>query len=416
VALAAAFAGAAVDVLRLDHYRLLSAGSLHVPGQVLALTLAATVPLALRRVRPLTAFWIMLAAASGIRDHITVVIYLAVAVAGYSAIVRSRFHGLAMLAVPIAGGLALGAVPASPPPFPARAMPFAILAVITMIGDAVRRWRERAAESQARIGRMRAEHEEATQRVLAAERTRLASEMHDVVTHNVSIMVVQAGAARQILGTAPDQAREALRAVESSGRAAMAELSALLGLLAPVDGGAADPAGALEPRPGLRQLDSLIDRVTAAGLPVRLEISGIPAGLPPGADLAAYRVVQEALTNVLKHVGHAETGIWLDYRNGELAVTVANDGRPALTGPARVPGTGPGRGLAGLRRRLELSGGELDAGPRPGGGWHVTARLPLPVRPGTGRAPGPADRPARDPADDGQTAVPDPARADANEA
>ncbi|HEX6523026.1 MAG TPA: histidine kinase [Streptosporangiaceae bacterium] len=412
-AVAAAFAGAAVDGLRLDHYRLLSAGPLHVPGQVLVLTLAATVPLVLRRTRPLAAFWIMLAATPGIRDHMTVVIYLAVIVAGYSAIVHSRFRGAAMLAVPLAGGLVLGAIPAGPPPFPARAMPLAILAAIAVIGDAVRRWRGRAGDSQARIGRMQAEHQQATRRVLAAERARLASEMHDVVTHNVSVMVVQAGAARQILAAAPGRAQEALLAVESSGRAAMAELGALLGLLAPAGHAAdpADPAGTagadgLRPQPGLRQLDSLIDRVTAAGLRVRLHVSGTPAALSPGADLAAYRTVQEALTNVLKHASHAETRVRLGYRPGELVVEVSDEGEPAAGGAAPADGaawdtaaggqgrgTGSGRGLAGLRQRLELCGGELHAGPQPGGGWRVTARLPVPAQTATGP---PASYPAHD--------------------
>jgi signal transduction histidine kinase len=401
-ALAAVFAVAAVVALRLDHYPLLAPGSLHVPGQVTVLSLVATLPLALRRIRPLAAFGVILLATPGIRDQLTPVIYLAVIAAGYSAIVHSRVRGAVMLTVPLAGGLVLGVVPGSPPPFPTRAMPFAVLVAIAVIGDAVYRWRRRAGDSQARIGRLQAEHEESTRRVLQAERARLASEMHDVVTHNVSVMVIQAGAARQILTDAPGQAREALLAVESAGRAAMTELGQLLALLAPAaehdttgPPDLADPAGApgaatLRPQPGLSQLDSLIDRVTAAGLPVRLRASGMPAGLSPSADLAAYRVVQEALTNVLKHAGQAEAEVRLNYRHCELIVEVT-DGGQASRGSALVseaaeitaPGdqartwARSGRGLAGLQQRLESCGGELDAGRRPGGGWRVRARIPF---------------------------------------
>ena len=392
---------AAVVALRADHYPLLAQGSLHVPGQVMVLSMVATLPLALRRIRPLAAFGVILLATPVIRDQLTPVIYLAVITAGYSAIVHSRFRGAVMLTVPLAGGLALGVVPGSAPPFPTRAMPFAVLAAIAVIGDAVYRWRRRAGDSQARIGRLQAEHEESTRRVLQAERARLASEMHDVVTHNVSVMVIQAGAARQILADAPGQAREALLAVESAGRAAMTELGQLLALLAPAEHDTtgppdpADPAGApgpatLRPQPGLSQLDSLIDRVTAAGLPVRLRAEGTPAGLPPSADLAAYRVVQEALTNVLKHAGQAEAEVRLDYRHCELIVEVTDGGQASrgsalvseaagITAPggqARTWGRS-GRGLAGLRQRLELCGGELDAGRRPCGGWRVRARIPF---------------------------------------
>jgi signal transduction histidine kinase len=399
-ALAAAFAVAALFALRLDHYPLLAPGSLHVSGQAVVLSLVATVPLALRRIRPFAAFGVILLATPGIRSQLTPVIYLAVVTAGYSAIVYSRFRGAAMLTVPLAGGLVLGAVPGSAPPFPARAMPFAVLAAIALIGDAVYRWRQRAGDSQARIGRLQAEHEESTRQVLQAERARLASEMHDVVTHNVSVMVIQAGAARQILTDAPGRAREALLAVESAGRAAMTELGQLLALLAPAaehdaaespdlaSPARAPGAAALRPQPGLRQLDSLIERVTAAGLPVRLQTSGRPAVLPPSADLTAYRVVQEALTNVLKHADQSEAEVRLDYRPRELIVEVADAGR-ASGGSALVSEadriTAPdswarsGRGLAGLRQRLGLSGGELDAGRRPGGGWQVRARIPLPA-------------------------------------
>lgn len=138
------------------------------------------------------------------------------------------------------------------------------------------------------------------------------------------------------------------------------------------------PAGPeLRPQPGLDQLQPLIDRVTAAGLPVELHVGDVPPGLPPGLDLAAFRVIQEALTNVIKHAGKPRTSVRLSYLSGDLVVEVADDGPPI---PAAGPGpacTAAGRGLLGLRERLALYGGELAAGPRPGGGWLVRARLPV---------------------------------------
>jgi signal transduction histidine kinase len=228
---------------------------------------------------------------------------------------------------------------------------------------------------------MQAEHAAATRRALEEERALIASELHDVVTHNVSVMIVQAGAARQVLAADPAEARAALLAVEASGRSAMTELRHLLGLLSPVAGLVPDGAEAgqdLSPQPGLGQLQPLIDRLTTAGLPVELQVGGAPRALPPGLDLAAYRVVQEALTNVLKHAGKPRTTVRLDYREAELVVEVADAGRPIpAAGPASSTVPGSGRGLLGLRERIALYGGELDAAPRPGGGWLVRARLPL---------------------------------------
>jgi signal transduction histidine kinase len=238
-----------------------------------------------------------------------------------------------------------------------------------IVGNAVRLGRRRDSDSQARLHRVQAEQEAATRLAIGQERARIARELHDVVTHNVSMMVVQAGAARRVLGRTPDEARTALLAVEDSGRAAIVELQHLLGLLDP-PGGAADGSPP-PPQPGLDQVRSLIDRMNTAGLPVGLRVHGQARPLPPGLDLAAYRVVQEALTNVLKHAGQPATTVTLDYQPGALMVEVADDGCPA---PASLPGTG--RGLLGLRERVALYGGELDAGGRPGGGWLVRARIP----------------------------------------
>jgi signal transduction histidine kinase len=251
--------------------------------------------------------------------------------------------------------------------------------------------------------------------------------MHDVVTHNVSVMVVQAGAARRVLDSMPGDAREALLAVEASGRTAMTELRHLLGLLAPAGEGIGDqpaagavaaagfggvpgpgpggaPGAALSPQPGVTQIPALLARVVGAGLPVELSVDAAQSRrpLPPGLDLAAYRVVQEALTNVMKHAGQARTTVRIEYRPRELLITVSDDGRPADAAPAVAAAAGPGqpaapgggRGLIGLRERLAVYGGVLDAGPRPGGGWRLAVRVPLePVigdgEPGLSRPPSP---------------------------
>jgi signal transduction histidine kinase len=206
-----------------------------------------------------------------------------------------------------------------------------------------------------------------------------------VVTHNVSVMVVQAGAARRVLDSSPGEAREALVAIEASGRSAMTELRHLLGLLAPTEpsgepGTAGEPGvdgaddGALRPQPGLAEVPALLARVRAAGLEAELSVTGTRRDLPQGLDLAGYRVVQEALTNVIKHAGQAPTAVRIEYRAHDLLIDVANE---APAGPGTGLGGGNGRGLIGLRERIAIYGGALDVSPRPGGGWRVRATIPL---------------------------------------
>jgi signal transduction histidine kinase len=367
----------------------------HVPinalgwAALLAL-LITTVPLALRRAYPLAVFWVVLLGVVVDNQAANFVSFVAIVVAAYSAVVHSRFRGAAVLSVLFAGVVVTAVYPDTSVPQPGRFTALFILVPVVMVGNAMRRWRHQAGDSEERLRRAEAEHQAATIRALAAERSRIASELHDVVTHNVSVMVVQAGAARRILAGSPDDARAALLAVEASGRTAMVELQHLLGLLCPVEGmqpetspWEADTAP-LRPQPGLGRLQALVDRVTAAGLPVRLTVTGPPRALPPGLDLTAYRVVQEALTNAMKHAGPAAAVVTLDYREDAVVIDVSDDGGPGH-GPGREPNpartgavavTGSGRGLLGLSERLSLYGGEFDAGPRPAGGWRVTARLP----------------------------------------
>jgi signal transduction histidine kinase len=356
----------------------------------LAAVLTSTAPLALRRVYPIAVFWVVLLGVVAVSNYASFITLLALLFAAYSAVVHSRFRGAAVLSVVLAGLLVTAAFTNTEIPQPGRFTALFILVPVVLVGNAVRSWRYQAGDSQERLQRAEAEHRAATVRALAAERSRIASELHDVVTHNVSVMVVQAGAARRVLAGSPDDARAALLAVEASGRTAMVELQHLLGLLSPVEGMRPESgAGALgtaplQPQPGLGHLRSLVDRVAAAGLPVELTVTGQPRTLPPGLDLTAYRVVQEALTNAMKHAGRAATVVTLDYREDAVVVDVSDNGgrdhRPGRTAssvrtsPAGVAGSG--RGLLGLRERLSLYGGDFEAGPRPAGGWRVTATLP----------------------------------------
>ena len=365
------------------------------PWLLLGVTLT-TAPLAFRRTYPITSFWVIWVAVIATSGNTTEITFAAVIFASYCAVAYSPYHRLALLGVLVAGIIVTAKYPDTSPPIPARFGALLVLLPTVALGIAIRDWRRRLGESAERLRRAQQEHEAETRRAVQEERARIASEMHDVVTHNVSVMVVQAGAARRVLDSSPGDAREALLAVEASGRTAMTELRHLLGLLAPPEEGElgqadADQAGggdlgglgddaALSPQPDLAQVGALIDRVRTAGLPVELSVEG-GRDLPPGLDLAAYRVVQEALTNVLKHAGQARTTVRVEYRPRELLITVCDDGPPPgspapdlARGEPRGPG---GRGLIGLRERVAVYGGELDAGPRPGGGWRLAARIPL---------------------------------------
>ncbi|HEY6297264.1 MAG TPA: histidine kinase [Streptosporangiaceae bacterium] len=360
------------------------------PWVMLRVALTA-LPLALRRIYPITAFLVIMAAVISTTGDTTVVTFAAAIVAAYSAVAYSRFSRLAPLAVLAAAAVVTVAYPNTTPPVPARYSALLILLTTVAVGIMIRTWRHRAGQSAERLRVAQREHEEQTRRAVELERTRIAAEMHDVVTHHVSVMVVQAGAARRVLDSSPDQARQALFAVEAVGRTAMTELRNLLGLLAPAgEPGAtgADPAGlrdeaVFSPQPGLAQVRALVERVRAAGLPIELSVTGACA-LPPGADLAAYRIVQEGLTNVLKHAGLARTDVRIECRPRELLIAVSDDGRgpggtaPGIRHPANGAPPGPGgRGLIGLRERIAVYQGDLHAGPRPGGGWRLAARIPL---------------------------------------
>jgi signal transduction histidine kinase len=204
---------------------------------------------------------------------------------------------------------------------------------------------------------------------VAAERRRIAREMHDVVAHSISVMVVQAGGARRILASDPERAVHAAEQIESTGRDALAEMRRLLGVLHPREGAAPER----EPQPGMDSLGALVERARSAGLPVEVEVVGVPQPLNAGLDLAAYRIVQEALTNVLKHAASAPTRVTVRWAPDALELAVRDRG----PGPAAGAAEDPGHGIVGMRERARLYGGELHAGAGADGGFEVRATLPL---------------------------------------
>jgi signal transduction histidine kinase len=241
-----------------------------------------------------------------------------------------------------------------------------VFAIAWLVGREVRRRRREVTLLQERAARLEHDQEEQARAAVVEERGRIARELHDVVAHSVSVMVVQAQAGPHLLGE-PDQARGVFRSIESSGREALVELRRLLGILR-----TGDEELAIGPQPGLSSLGSLVEQVREAGLPVELRVEGDPVQLPPGVDLSAYRIVQEALTNTLKHAGRAEAEVVVRYGPSALELEISDDGSGA---PASVNGSG--HGLIGMRERVALYGGALEAGTRNGGGYAVRARLPL---------------------------------------
>jgi signal transduction histidine kinase len=344
-----------------------------VTAWVLIAVVLTTAPLAVRRKYPIGTFCVILAALIAGRGNATAFTFAAAIFAAYSAVVYSSRRLLALVSLGVGAIIVTTVYPNTTPPVEPQYTALLVLLPTVAAGNMMRTWRQRAGSASDQLRQAEAEHEAATQRALALERARIASELHDVVTHNVSVMVVQAGAARRVLDSSTSDARQALLAIEDSGRNAMTELRHLLSLLAP-DLASSDEV--LPPQPGLDLVPELVGGVGAAGLPVSLSVAGTRRELPPGLDLAAYRVVQEALTNVLKHAPAASTAVRIAYRDDDLLIEVTDDGA-ALTVRESGGECGSGRGLLGLRERIAIYGGSLEAGPRPGGGWRVRATIPL---------------------------------------
>ncbi|MFB6559559.1 sensor histidine kinase [Streptomyces sp. NPDC056400] len=358
-------------------------------GMAFMVTLAAVASgaLALRRRFPLAVLCVVTGAVLATPQSVMRLTFYAFVIAVYSAAVHSPYRVATLAALPVSVLLVGTSGNSVTPIIPNEYI--ALLILVPMAGAALglRTWKLRTDEGRARLSDLEREQAEALRRAVEHERARIARELHDVVTHNVSVMVIQAGAARKIMKTAPEQAGEALLAVEAGGRAAMTELRHVMGLLTMADqdegtdGGPdlADTAAELAPQPGLGQLETLVGRVRDTGLPVDLTMTGPPCPLPPGIELAAYRVVQEALTNTVKHASGATATVTVEYGPERLRVEVTDTGGHPGAGAGVVPGAvaGNSRGLIGLRERLAVYDGTLTTGRRLTGGYRVEALIPL---------------------------------------
>jgi signal transduction histidine kinase len=248
-----------------------------------------------------------------------------------------------------------------------------------LLGAVVRARRERMGQLAEYAQRLERERDLQARKAVADERLRIARELHDVVAHNLSVVVVQAQAMRPMVERDPGRALELASSIEETGREALEEMRHLLGVLRASDEQEPGDVDALGPQPGLDALDGLMAQVRQAGIPVTLTTSGRPRRLPPAVELSAYRIVQEALTNVLKHAGPAAAQVCLRYQDEGLTLRVSDDGRGAAANLSGGPVPGSGHGLVGMGERVALFGGELSTGPRAGGGFEVRAHLPLPA-------------------------------------
>jgi len=238
--------------------------------------------------------------------------------------------------------------------------------LVWLVGYALRERAEQAEAAEQRAAQAERDRDAAARVAVAEERARIARELHDVVAHAVSVMVLQVGAVRHRMSDADPDDREALRNVEAAGRTALADMRRLLGALR-----REDEEAERVPHPGLGELERLLDDVRGAGLQVLLTVRGEPVALPPGLDLSAYRIVQEALTNTLKHASASRAEVTVRYGPGEIEIEVRDDGR----GPAGDE-PGHGHGLVGIRERVKVFGGEMSTGRSPSGGYVLHARLP----------------------------------------
>ena len=360
----------------------------------LPLALLQTLPLGWRRVRPLAVLAITVVATIGLFAVDAIYFPIGVAVALYTVAAHRERQ------VALGAGLATVAALATPILLNSRLHPDRILADTVLLALA---WTVGAylGELRGRAARAEREQKAEARRAVAEEQARIARELHDVIAHSVSVMVVQAAAGGDVFDHSPERARQALAAIEATGRETLAELRHLLDTapgekapapqpaLAPQPGLAAQPRLAaqpglapglapqprLAPQPGVAQLDALAGRIRGAGLEVELRVEGEAFPLPSGADLSAYRIVQEALTNTLKHAHATKASVLVRYRAGEVVLEVRDDGRGAVV--SGDGGGGRGRGIIGMRERAALYGGDLSAGAEPGGGFTVRASIPI---------------------------------------
>jgi signal transduction histidine kinase len=346
--------------------------SLEQPGRrsfdALAVVFLVAGPIALlgRRRNPVAVLWFVLAITVGYfaLDYPRGPIFISLVIAFVATVMAGRrLAALTSLAVGYTSLLWLPpALGNGSAPSWGRALGIGAWVIVLFTGAEVARGRREHAVEAARA------HEEEARRRASEERMRIARELHDVLAHNISLMNVQAGVALHLLDERPEQARTALSAIKQASNEALSELRSVLEILRQ---GNEEPPRA--PASGLARLDDLVARTEAAGLRVTKEISGAPKAVPAEVDLAAFRIVQEALTNVTRHAGADHATIRIGYAERDLTVQVDDDGN----GTPVKPSSGGGRGIGGMRERVATLGGELEAGAKTGGGFRIKARLPL---------------------------------------
>jgi signal transduction histidine kinase len=361
---------AACTVPQLVH---LAANVPGVFGEYLAVSALLVLPLIWRRRFPLAVFGFITAVALGqwianvkLTADVTLLVYLYTVASRY----RMRVGVLATAVVEAGALLAVIRWPLTHSWIETFILLSGPVVASLLLGVSLRHWRNSLSALTERAEQLERERDQQARIAAAAERTRIAREMHDVVAHTLSVMVTLSEGAALKQTAEPERANLAMRQVSATGHQALDEMRRLLGVLR-----TEDAPDSRQPQPGLAQLDGLFDQVRATGLAADLTVTGAPAALPPGAELTVFRIVQEALTNTLKHAaGPTRVSGAVNYQPGSVTVEVHDDGgRPH---PPAPPSTA-GHGLTGMRERAAVYGGVVRAGPGPGGGWHLHAHLPL---------------------------------------
>lgn len=341
----------------------------------IGLLLLQTLPIAARSVAPLGALAVSVAAISlhiGIGYEGVPAGTFAALVILYSAASLTDIRRGILAALMTAAGITIYFVTDRGDPGLTQAVTtYATYAAAWGLGIYARSRREYTQVIEERASLLEREREVRAREAVADERARIARELHDMVGHALNLIVIQSGGAQRVFESKPELVRDSLASIESTGRQALTDMERMLGILR----GAEEADDALSPQPGLSQLDTLAARVSEAGLPVKVTVEGTPVALPSSVDLSAYRIIQEALTNALKHAGPAHASVKVRHWMDSLELEITDDGRGA-SGKGAGDDEG-GRGLIGMRERVGLFGGELSVGPRPGGGFRVHVRLPL---------------------------------------
>jgi len=341
----------------------------------IVLLLFQTLPIAARSVAPLGALTVSVAAISlhiGLGYQGVPAGTFAALVILYSAASLTDIRQGALAALITASGIGIYFATDRGDPGLAQAVTtYATYAAAWGLGMYARSRREYTNIVEERASLLEREREVRAREAVADERARIARELHDIVGHALNLIVIQSGGAQRVFQSKPELARDSLASIESTGRRALTDMERMLGILR----GAAEVDEVLSPQPGLSQVESLAARVSQAGLPVEVTVEGAPVALPPSVDLSAYRIIQEALTNALKHAGPAHATVKISHFPDSLELEITDDGQGASgEGAGDYQG---GRGLIGMRERVALFGGELSVGPRSGGGFRVHVRLPL---------------------------------------